>query len=1285
MSHASSSNFTAATTALKYANQFYAILIFAYQSGVPLNFVIKSEVGIDTIPKTGEEYLSAVRARTLETYLQERRLEVPQITIEELANETKVSAVDVAYTLNAREWFSNTSDEQYSTDRDNWYNKIAASTEATKKYAEEFIESISSISYSGSYELYDTIIKDKKIKAVPFIKEEAKLRELTEEDALRIFNRSKVSEKVQLVGVTTLDAIRTDETEEEYGIQGRKGIFKVLQTLDPEIIDEKKYGEGSLHALIVLPSQRSMGTVPNSEASASASRSTYDEPEYVHVEIKFEEIEEKKPRKKKGNSNGNGKEESVEIIVKKRVSIQFSLPGGTDCREVFSALEESMGIIVTSFEETDINGEFKLKGCSYEESTLFYFIVNDPVVSHLLHSTDNKKPWPASKTLSLRLTGSGITFEMKSIKAYTGGRETPDSFYISVVFKKAFDHTDVTRLKRTLSSLMKYYNELTLEYIVPDESAKLHFDNLLLNQEALGRDVRDELDISPEFGLAMYSSNEEGERVLKIRQRKYLRLLFLSLGGTPAIPRLLQGSSNETQEGPGDDMNPRARLTELKRLAPELYNYPKISRRIAPEETRPKIIAEDQKSYWESTRGRVVVRWPEQDGRLYVCPDESYKYPGRYMLAISQYESIEVVKCFKESKLNPDGTMRPAKEKSKRSRASNILATLALVEDGRMGNLPEIVNTSVLLATQKAKAMWNGNQSNGVLQVGSAPPEIGHLYRKGFANRRSMVSLIHSVLTAIEHREYILADDPIRKENFALVVFEELKRKYSNLIKQELWEEVPKHPADADGRVYFRAIEEHFQINLYMFNVDGPVMPRSRYYPIRFVEPSRRAVCVFLNMGTKADMRSDFPHYELIVGSLEDGSFVTSFHPYCNTALYGSFKDKLSFVFSNISKLVFGYPRDILRPSLSAQYIDSYGKLRALYYANNSRMIITFPSPPLNLPILRKKVLCTSNTAKEMIQILGKQVEKVSVSNGSVVGYWFARGFLYIPIHPSPMEPFEQLTEPKLSFSQEEEGEAMRFRRLKKISEFLEQILKHGFWLKRQDDEPLLTIERFFDECCIVSDGEYEADEVRYDIVRPTFELFMRTLSQYSTSFVQMSMFRIPRESLKVKLISMMKQWLSSLQGMSGLRQPTRLRGEFQTVSDFNLENGVRVFYGIDALKSSLGKVSEFNLASETIDISHLERDPVPVKIGNKFYLLQRVRGGSAYSAYAVSKKWEDEAINPGFNCAPYLGELSNVKYWTLTEEETIVPADNTEGKYNILAERMGVSNSYSALLSIST
>lgn len=1301
-------------SAMEFTDQFHALILFAFLKRCPYNHIVRQELPKDQLPQSGTEYLELAKVKTLDEFIEEARFHKPSVTVEEISEMSGIPETEVAcmlYSLHSdRRWFGERGDEAITETMKSWRANRANGISALDEIAKNFIHQLRAVvPHRGSYSIEESYIKTKKVIATPYIRGE-QTRLVKPSDALAIFNSSRVSKSLQLIAITTND-ISHDEDRNGSSADSR-GIFKVWDNFSIDKLDKKAFKPGSIHAIVVLYPEGE----PH-ESSSQQEEDPSDEANYVHVEIRFGEIIEKlvKRRRKKGD-----KQPEVETKLLDKVTISFTVSGEVQSLRVISILETHLGLFFRNYEETSLKGDFKIEGASFEEATLLHCLINDNVISRLIYTSDSKKPWPAKTNLNMKLTESPIEFRMEQRRRTTDANN--ESFFIVVSFDKAQNQTDIARLKKTLRAVIHYYNQIPIDIAVSSLRPFIPYMQMDVDDEYEKRDSL--FKFSDEF-------IEDGVPFWTIRWRRWHRLFLLCYGGGGFTHKIsITAPSAQSREISADpNLNAKDRLSELKRLYPDMYDIKGIgiSRILNPDLTRPKAIRAQDRAYWEA-QNRTVFELPAGSGRLFVCPDNKFRYPGIARIDTGPGSVVEIAKCFSTPRINPNGSVIiQGASGSNRRAPNNTLRTMKVLERDRNGELPTglgplFKRVRAIRANRPYVASGMPGPSNAV----SAPP-YETFRRLGAAPTNSRVSMIHCILRAINDPSY-LSRSEADKEVYAIQLFNSIatppnsddelfnSSNYASLriISQELYEVSRGAEAtrkalsliqDASGRYFYRALEDRFKISIFMFDVNGVVYPRSKFYPIRMANPDRPAICLLLNMGTESDHRISFPHYEIICGirkTLQGEETVTKFERPEVDELWSIYYDGLTFLKTEVSKLSLGYPLSLIRPSLRGQYVDENGKVRAFYYDFNpsgimkTMMIVVPPSQPLKIRMMKGKF--NSITSGELLErvlpvlhlpISSVSVRSVKVRDSDIIikyvnGYWLQGNTIFIPVADElkVSEQYPEHPEPHLDLGIEAKGRAAQFRDTKKIAEFLEQIIKHAFWLKRME-EPDLTLEVFLRDYCFISPEPYEVSDVKYDVLKPNYRDFILELSARCSSFVNFSMIRITSSDLEAKLLYTLSFWLKSLRGLQITHQPEKLKGEFQNVSDFALDENTRVFHGIASVESALMKKDEFMMASAQVRTLHTEPNPEPVIYKRGVFLLQRVEDGSVYSAYAVVKKWKANKINTGYKTEPYVGALESIKFWKLTNDLKLETVDSEHGEFDILVEDMINTKRYSALLMV--
>ena len=267
-------------------------------------------------------------------------------------------------------------------------------------------------------------------------------------------------------------------------------------------------------------------------------------------------------------------------------------------------------------------------------------------------------------------------------------------------------------------------------------------------------------------------------------------------------------------------------------------------------------------------------------------------------------------------------------------------------------------------------------------------------------------SIIHCILYALGDKGYSICKNDIDRENYVIKKRLDMCSKISPLIcKQELYDieyniiedNINNCNIFLDPYLYYRILEEYFDINLYVINPDVKInqiqgiesetfknifieTPRSSNFYVKNNNNSRKTVLILKHLGAKSSNLTKYPICELIYSSLTFDAANKNKMAITETYLFNSkMSDFLFDCFQNTLNLYvwsFNYkttsiecrnnPFNLINwllqlPNVTilGQRFDNFGKINILGIKYNNTVFTLYvpPSQPLNVKYLHSLVL----------------------------------------------------------------------------------------------------------------------------------------------------------------------------------------------------------------------------------------------------------------------------------------------------------------------------------------
>ncbi|CAH6418655.1 Divergent VETF early transcription factor large subunit [uncultured virus] len=340
-----------------------------------------------------------------------------------------------------------------------------------------------------------------------------------------------------------------------------------------------------------------------------------------------------------------------------------------------------------------------------------------------------------------------------------------------------------------------------------------------------------------------------------------------------------------------------SKIKNLKALAPEVF-VKKFARKCQCP-LHPIIIKPDEVEAWQQhtfideggvVKNRQVMPYPpprttsEVPRWFIVCPDDNKPYPTlKENRDLSNSKDFPYVPCcamsdsltsqgsnyykFHQAKDNPELLAKP-KETTK---INYRMTTLKILQPGRAASIPKLLVDLLRSATAKP----DSNEEEDFIRMGVPS---------------STSSLIHCVSLARQDKEYMTLATNEEKEKYVQYRRQQMAGYLAPLLfKQELYDmsqdDIKQRLADPkvflDPYLFYRGVEEFFQVNIFVFNPNGPLhpitgihdpastgpvveIPRCKICHIRVPRNERLSVLILKHWGAETNPLN-YPQCELII------------------------------------------------------------------------------------------------------------------------------------------------------------------------------------------------------------------------------------------------------------------------------------------------------------------------------------------------------------------------------------------------------------------------------------
>lgn len=497
-------------------------------------------------------------------------------------------------------------------------------------------------------------------------------------------------------------------------------------------------------------------------------------------------------------------------------------------------------------------------------------------------------------------------------------------------------------------------------------------------------------------------------------------------------------------------------------------------------------------------------------------------------------------------------------------------------------------------------------------QLGTVPTTLKNIFGQDILRLgmiRSKSSLIHCLLKATKNREYYRLKSNVDKENFVLELRQNLDQYfYPELLKQEMpnlsGDEITAYVTDIDTyfdpSLFYRVLEELYDVNIYVFNPIDRLKRKSNEdvavfrvpkYNIFHTRPNRdyrKTVLIYENYGADAQ-GFDYNQCELIVKGKQmiwdSKTGDLCYEILKRTILNVTVFDKLyvNFYFNDNIEL---YPLKFLN-----QFIDNYGKMIAvncIHVPTNIKLCMYFPPmQPLNLP---------QATTFELIDI--KNISKVITEKPTSIdrrrGLWFAyKGIpdmIYIPFtfknkedinYPGitgipdikhllqgPNDPLDK------GYNIEINKTIIKYRLMSAI---IKTLIHWLFMYWNQDNNNSMDTISFIDSMVINKDILYDFDNLQPPIL-PKLDNYDQALEyvENNSNLVINKQIQIRSRTLLERLEFNLNEWLDSFKNKPPVI-PEFIEDFYLNNSDFLLLDKTYLFEGEDIYKQWKLSMNSFN------------------------------------------------------------------------------------------------------------
>lgn len=924
------------------------------------------------------------------------------------------------------------------------------------------------------------------------------------------------------------------------------------------------------------------------------------------------------------------------------------------------------------------NNEYQAESFEFEESSFVDRVLNDPNMNVYMYIEENSKPFAFKKRLDIHYRS--IYSDLDESNTEINEAYISNSAAVSITVS-----TKTAEEQRTVNTVDPVTKE-TKSIIIPSGSKYLHVN---ISQAKSKESVDSFVMI---FQLLLRYYLQERDAVIQVYYSVLPRLQELSFYASKkkiAAAPVTSIAGLTKRKAPAKRASDK--IAQLHAIAGDLFvtDYARDCQCSA----QPIIIKPEEVAAWKSNtftlkdgrvRERQVMEYPYKNGKLLiVCPDDVSPYPGvKINKKLNNRDKYPYIPCcFKTNKMSEsaDGNWNNfmagiLPEKNPGAKADKKITTGKFLSPGRMASIPSSV--------QKIISAYSPNSVDMVRYGVKVSPN----------------ALIHCVALAVDDPIYM--DPNTSKEDYVRQIRQYIAKTINpTLLKQEMYdyteEEILKLMSDDnyffDPFFFYRAIEETYNINLYIFSPDpddkedGIVeIPRFKIFHSHAIRSDRPVVLIYKFPGSESDAL-EHEHCELIIDYDQSSQrivkiFGDTMNTICHKAITNSMKtlnwsltsnntfDVNQNIYYNIDHLMlFSYPA-------VAQFIDANGKMRALILNVDGEEVTlaTIPSQPENLPSLRSIPECSIEAA---LKLLPNPIACTRNSKKEITGLWYQIMDIkygeYIPIKATAAPNLSTLPtgphNPILSFGKSVTNRLTVLRRNLKL---ITQLIKWVYTLASTREAMNAGI--FALKYITINNAPVEDSAAYYDLSKikrklpivETPEDGIRVLSKVAPTLFNPDVNKIVMYDYEffLRILKMLTEY----EALEVTTIPLYIENYYESEKDFNQRPNAKIFLNLTDLSSwltslkSLTDYSKYYSIHQDINVGmYAASTPYLYQDENKkIYIVQNVQNGLKSKALDVAATWFENKINLGFN-ADVLDKTPVHMVYGVSPGSKIIPIDD--------------------------
>lgn len=980
-------------------------------------------------------------------------------------------------------------------------------------------------------------------------------------------------------------------------------------------------------------------------------------------------------------------------------------------------LTNALGLSAINVTDIRATGNFRIYGMIYDELTLNYFIMNDDTASTYLYINESTVSYPFKRRVKYHYrsvleniteiesqdnttTSSSISF---SLSQHFLNYKTPTNLYPS---------DNPNNLSSVTTQDLKEghpYIEVNIDKAVSREII-LHFVGILTRLLFIYQSERHgpteqnlvELyyNIIPNFGG--YINEYEHAKKKDIVKQK---------GSTKWKPSGIKPG----ELLPGYDLSSVDKLPLMKeRTHGSGLSDPGYAR-VAQAKNQPLTLDPSEVDAWKQStyiggdghvKNRIVLDFEGINGEgvletwHFVCPTDEFPVIDLKVNPVSNNNHIivngveklhrevfpQVPHCYRSSHVTKSG--KSAKN------PKYVITRMTVLQPNRLGAIDDqTVNRLLGLNLSGYKFHRRG--------VISSPNSFIHsvLMACDLAGVNCISNNIFNVEiyqhSDMDQKEYMVKD--FRKRLVEYITPSLLRQENFNSSDSEILNRMTNPEVFFDPSLYYRVIEELFNINVYTFSHTDEKktaisleLPRYREFYSKINNNERLTIIIYKHILTETS-NTTYSQCELIYAKGQNNSIpnINLFDVVTNQLLYDLTIASSTSITWNISPYnnepiaysnlysMSDFVKLIGLPEY--QIIDTYGKSRGFVYTIDNKLmtVMIIPSRPENITSIDKddprllnrvsldtvlSVFQDNITTAYTKEILGTG-RKTDPTDERINGIWIKiydiEHGIYVPFESISLSEFQQ----KVFVNSEESQSNMlllgppnpitansfsvieRTRRLRRTFEIVMQFIYWAFLSSN------MNIESFIQQYIESSDNTligidsttiYDIRGVPRKLPKVNANEAIEYINKVMPSLIRNDMFYLYSKKFRDGIIYLLRQYERSIRGLTRVI-PTELDGLYQEESDFNQQENTAIFLSNINMKSwitTVANAGDYRVKiKKELDISfgNLTEPYLYMTENDKnIYMIQNVMGSDKMIALNVALNWYTKRINLGFRAPPY-------------------------------------------------